>query len=87
MAPVSIKKFFDIQANIECKFNLKCVRDMKRTYSQMHHNTLNHLSNLSKCLSVSIRAKLLWDRVLLELLKLQISCLFGARSSLTFRQI
>ena len=32
-APASSKEFFDIQANIECEFTLKGVRDMARTYS------------------------------------------------------
>ena len=35
-APVSSKEFLDIQAIIECGFILKRVRDMIRTYSQMH---------------------------------------------------
>ena len=30
------KEFLDIQATIECGFTLKRVRDMTRTYSQMH---------------------------------------------------
>ena len=30
------KEFLDIQATIECGFNLKCVRDMIITYNQMH---------------------------------------------------
>ena len=34
--PVSSKEFLDIQANMECRFTLKRVRDMIRTYSQMH---------------------------------------------------
>ena len=34
--PASSKDFLDIQATIECGFTLKCVRDMTRTYSQMH---------------------------------------------------
>ena len=37
MASVSGKKFLDIQANIECGFTLKCIRDMIRTYS--HSNS------------------------------------------------
>ena len=37
MTPVSSKEFLDIKANIECSFTLKCIRDMIRTYSQMHH--------------------------------------------------
>ena len=32
-APVSSKEFLDIQANIECGFTVKRVRDMTRTYS------------------------------------------------------
>ena len=34
--PALRKEFLDIEENIECGFNLKCVRDMTRTYSQMH---------------------------------------------------
>ena len=37
-APVSSKTFLDIQATIECRFTLKCARDMKRTYSQTQSN-------------------------------------------------
>ena len=33
---VSSKEFLDIQATVECGFTLKPVRDMIRTYSQMH---------------------------------------------------
>ena len=32
IAPVSSKEFLDIQATIECRFSLKCVRDMIITY-------------------------------------------------------
>ena len=35
-APASSKEFLDIQATTEWGFTLKCVRDMTRTYSQMH---------------------------------------------------
>ena len=35
-ASSSSKEFFDIQATIECGFTLKPLRDMTRTYSQMH---------------------------------------------------
>ena len=34
--PASSKEFLDIQATIECGFTLKRVRDMIKTYSQMH---------------------------------------------------
>ena len=36
LAPASSKGFLDIQAPIECRFTLKRVREMIRTYSQMH---------------------------------------------------
>ena len=35
-APTSSKEFLEIQATIECAFTLKRVREMTRTYSQMH---------------------------------------------------
>ena len=35
-APASSKGFLGIQATIECGFTLKRVRDMTRTYSEMH---------------------------------------------------
>ena len=35
-APASSKEFLDIQATIEYGFTLKRVRDMIKTYSQMH---------------------------------------------------
>ena len=35
-APALSKEFLDVQATIECGFTLKRVRDMTRTYSQMH---------------------------------------------------
>ena len=35
-APALSKEFLDIQATIECGFTLKRVRDMTKTYSQMH---------------------------------------------------
>ena len=35
-APTLSKEFLDIQANMECGFTLKRVRDMTRTYSRMH---------------------------------------------------
>ena len=34
-APASSKEFLDIQATIECRFNLNSVCDMTRTYSQL----------------------------------------------------
>ena len=33
--PASGKEFLEIQANIECRLTLKCVRDMIRTYSEL----------------------------------------------------
>ena len=37
VAPISSKDFLDIQATTECRFTLKRVCDMIRTYRQMHH--------------------------------------------------
>ena len=34
--PALSREFLDIQATIECEYTLKRVRDMTRTYSQMH---------------------------------------------------
>ena len=48
--------------------------------------TLNHLASLAKWLSVPSQIRWLWVWFPLLPLKLQISCLFRARSSLTFRQ-
>ena len=36
MAAASSKEFLDIQATVECGFILKLVRDMIKTYNQMH---------------------------------------------------
>ena len=36
IAPVLSKESLDIQATTECGFTLKHVRDVVRTYSQMH---------------------------------------------------
>ena len=62
-----------------------------RTHNQLvRKRTLNHLAklaSLAKRLSVRLRIKWLWLRVPLQSLKLQLSCLFRARSSLTFGQL
>ena len=62
-----------------------------RTHNHLiRKRTLNHLAklaSLAKWLSVRLRIKWLWVRVPLQSLKLQISRLFRARSSLTFRQL
>ena len=36
-APASSEEFLGIQAIVDCRFTLKRVRDMTRTYSLMHH--------------------------------------------------
>ena len=41
----SSKEFFDIEANIECGFTLKRVRDMIRTYSQVNRTDKNVCSS------------------------------------------
>ena len=56
-----------------------------RTHNHLvHKRTLNYLA---KWLSVHLRTKWLWVQILLLSLKLHISYLFWARSSLTFRQL
>ena len=37
IAPILSKEFLGIQATTECRFTLKCICDMMRTHSQMHH--------------------------------------------------
>ena len=37
------KEFLDIQANIECGFTLKCVRDMITTYSQEYYKSIKRI--------------------------------------------
>ena len=76
MEPVLSKEFLDIQADIECVFTLKRVRDMIRTYTQMNctdkysqHSQLNYLASLAKWFSVPLRTRWLWVRVPLESLK------------------
>ena len=55
------------------------------THNQLvRKRTLNHLVSLAKCLSVRLRTNWLWVRVPLQSLKLQLSHLFRAKSTLTF---
>ena len=73
---VSKKEFLGIQATPECGLSLKRVRDMTKTYRQMHG--VDNYSQLSLIiwpvwvnrLSVSLRTKCLCVRVHLQLLKL-----------------
>ena len=62
-----------------------------RTHNHLvRKQTLKHLAkiaSLAKCLSVCLWTKCLWAQILFLLLKLQITLLFRARSSLTFRQL
>ena len=41
------KEFLDIEATVECGFTLKCVRDMKRKYSQCAVQISSHNSGQS----------------------------------------
>ena len=38
--PSSSKEFLEIQATIECRFTMKRVRDMTRTYNQLYPGIL-----------------------------------------------
>ena len=90
IAPVSNKEFYGILGTIECRFTLKRVGDII-TYSPMHHrdkysqHSSMFLASLAKWLSVRLWTKCLWIWIPLLSLKLQISRLFQARSSLAFR--
>ena len=53
----------------------------------VNENSNNHNVNLAKRLSVRLRTKWFWIRVQLQSLKLQISRLLRARSSLTFKHL
>ena len=69
------------------------ISDCNKTRTHHHlvrKETLNHLAklaSLAEWLSVRLQTKWQWVRVLLQSLKLQISRLFRAGSSLTFRQL
>ena len=76
-APASSKEFLEIQATIESGFTLRRVRDMTRTYSQMHRTNKYSKQNsiiwpvwpngwVAKWLSVRLRAKWFWVRVQLQ---------------------
>ena len=68
-----------------------CLSDSNgiRTHNHIvRKHTLNHLAKLAaKWLSVHLRSKWLWVRFPLLSLKLQISRVFLARRSLTFKQL
>ena len=66
MRSVPGKEFLDIQAVIEHRFDLKVLRDMIITCSQMHctakHSQLNYWASLAKWLSVRLPTDRLWDQ-------------------------
>ena len=75
IAPVSSKEFLDIKANIECRFTLKCVRDMIRIYSQIHRTDKysQHSSIIWPVWRngwVCLRTMWFWVRVPLQSLKI-----------------
>ena len=50
-APVSSNELFNIQTSKDCGFNLKFVRDMKKTSSQIDcEDKYSHLSSIIWCL-------------------------------------
>ena len=83
----------DIENNELIKNDLSDCNGTRTHNHLIRKRTLNHLAklaslaSLAKWLSVRLRIKWLWVRVPLQSLKLQISRLFQARSSLTFRQL
>ena len=88
-APALCKEFLDFQATIYCGFTLKRVRDMTRTYSQIHrmdkYSEYNHLASLGKWLSVRLRAKRFWVRAQFPSLKLQILHLLESKEVLDYQ--
>ena len=73
---VSSKDFRDIQATKECSFTLKRVHDTTKTYSQIlctykysQHSSIIGKASLAEWLSVLLRTKWLWVRILLKSLK------------------
>ena len=86
-------KLFDIQATIECGFSLKHICDMIKTYTQMHR-TDKYSQHSSIIWSVWLnRWVFVYELSVCRFecryshLQPQISRLFWARSSLTFRQL
>ena len=69
IASIFSKEFHEIQATIECRFTLTRVRDMIRTYSQIHRTERNentaqsYLVSLAKWLSVCLQTKWLWVQI------------------------
>ena len=61
-----------MQANLECRFSLKRVRDMIITYSQIHCTGKNSIiwPVWLNELSVWLRIKWLWFRIALRLIPL-----------------
>ena len=93
MGPVLSKEFLDNHAIIECEFTLKRVRDMIRTYSQMHRVDKYSQHRLiiwpvwPVWLSFCLQTNWFGVRFPLQSLKLQIWHLSWARSSLIFKQL
>ena len=63
--------FLDIQTTTECEFTLKCIRDMTRTYSQMHRTDKYSEHSpviwpVAKWLSVRLQIKWFWVRFQLQ---------------------
>ena len=50
IGPVLSKEFLGIQATMECKFTLKCTRDMIRAYSQINPSNKNVKQRLLSCM-------------------------------------
>ena len=76
-----------IRKLLKVKFAVNPVRDDKYLVAKLKIFNKIKLGSLAKWLSVRLRIKWLWVRIPLQSLKLQISRLFRARTSLTFRQL
>ena len=70
-----------------CTWHVRTYSQMHRTYKYSQHSSIIWPVWLNDWVSVRLRTKWLWVRVQLQSLKLHISRLLRARSSLTFRQL
>ena len=83
--------FCKMVENVAVYHNHRCTCNKIWTHNYLvRKQTLNHsvkLASLAKGLSVRLRTEWLWVQISLQSLKLQISHLFWAKCSLTFRQL
>ena len=92
IAPVSNEEFLDIQATIECRFTLKCVRDLIITYSHYQMALAKWSSWGKKYVRLDIILEIFWfsrqaylKRV--DGIVLQSHTIFGCRDPIEERKV